>query len=106
MFREARCSGSFAVLPAFVSFGALRSVFGVVLIIRSPVLGFGANTCFCELSRVVLFNKVLCVGWFAGMRAFCSFGMLRSVFEVDSMVQSVFLGFDANTRFRVALYEN
>ena len=40
------------------------------------------------------------------MRAFCSFGMLRLVFEVDSMVRSVFLGFDANTRFCEALYEN
>ena len=74
--------------------------------IRSAVLGFDVNTCFCEVTRVVLFNKMLCFSLFAGMRAFGSFGVLRSVFEVDSTIQSAFLGFDAITRLRKVLYEN
>ena len=74
--------------------------------IRSAVLSFDVNTCFREVSRVVSFNKVLCFGLFARMRAFGSFGVLRSVFEVDSTIQSEFLGSDANTRLRKVLYEN
>ena len=74
--------------------------------IRSAVLGFDVSTCFREVSRIVSFNKVLCFGWFTGMCAFGSFGVLRSVFEVDSTIRSEFLGFDAITRLRKVLYEN
>ena len=74
--------------------------------IRSAVLGFGVNTCFREVSRVVSLNKVLCFGCFTRMCAFGSFGVLRSVFEVDSTIRSEFLGFDANTHLRKVLYEN
>ena len=73
---------------------------------RSAVLGFDVSTCFREVSRIVSFNKVLCFGWFTGMCAFGSFGVLRSVFEVDSTIRSEFLGFDAITRLREVLYEN
>ena len=62
--------------------------------------------CFREVLRVVSFNKVLCFAWFAGMRAFSSFGVLRSVFEVDSTIRSAILGFDANTSLRTVWYEN
>ena len=58
------------------------------------------NTCFRELLRVASFNKLLCFGSFARMRAFGSFGVLRSVFEVDSMIRSAVLGFDVNMCFR------
>ena len=64
----------------------LRSVFGVDSMIRSAVLGFEVNTCFREVLRVVSFNKLLCFGSFARMRAFGSFGVVGSVFEVDSMI--------------------
>ena len=74
--------------------------------IRSAVLGFDVSTCFREVSRIVSFNKLLCFGSFARMRAFGSFGVVRSVFEVDSTIRSEFLGFDANTRLRKVLYEN
>ena len=73
---------------------------------RSAVLGFDENMCFREVSRVVSFNKVLCFGWFTGMCAFGLLGVVRSVFEVDSMIRSKFLGFDANTRLHKVLYEN
>ena len=105
-FNKLLCFGSFARMRAFGSFRVLRSVFEVDLMIRSAVLGFDVNTCFCEVSRVVSFNKVLYFGWFTGMCAFGSFGVLRSVFEVDSTIRSEFLGFDANTRLRKVLYEN
>ena len=58
--------------------------------IQSAVLCFDVNTCFREISRVVSFNKLLCFGSFARMRAFSSFGVLRSVFEVDSTIRSEF----------------
>ena len=58
--------------------------------IRSAVLSFDVNTCFREVSRFVLINKVLYFGWFTGMCAFRSFGVLRSVFEVDSTIRSEF----------------
>ena len=73
---------------------------------RSAVLCCDGNTCFREVSRVVSFSKVLCFGWFTGMCTFGSFGVLRSVFEVDSTIRSEFLGFDAITRLRKVLYEN
>ena len=93
-------------MRTFGSFGVVRSVFGVDSMIRSAVLSFDVNTCFREVSRIVSFNKVLCFGWFTGMCAFSSFGVLRSVFEVDSMIRSEFWGFDANMRLRKVLYEN
>ena len=73
---------------------------------RSAVLGFDENMCFREVSRVVSFNKLLCFGSFTGMCAFGSFGVVRSVFEVDSTIRSEFLGFDANTCLRKVFYEN
>ena len=105
-FNKVLCFGLFARMRAFGSFGVLRSVFKVDSMIRSAVLGFDVNTRFREVSRVVLFNKVLCFGWFTGMYALGSFGVLRSVFEVDSTIRSEFLGFEANMRLREVLYEN
>ena len=89
-FNKVLCFGLFARMRAFGSFGVVRSVFEVDSMIRSAVLGFDVNTCFREVSRVVSFNKVLCFGWFTGMCTFGSFGVVRSVFEVDSTIRSEF----------------
>ena len=104
-FNKVLCFGLFARMRAFGSFSVVRSVFGVDSTIRSAVLSFDVNMCFREVSRILSFNKVLCFGLFARMRAFDSFGVLRSVFEVDSTIRSVILGLDANTRLRKVLYE-
>ena len=48
----------------------------------------------------VSFREARCFGSFAVSRAFDSFGVLRSVFGVDSMTRSAVLGFDVKTCFR------